>query len=102
LWRRYRYRGSDFGQSQFLEFGAVKPGTSLLTLRRDVLPTSSGLKSKPSKEATKTALCCLLGLIFDPENGDTMFLRNVELQSEIPELQIKWTKCECFPFFKLF
>jgi hypothetical protein len=53
LWRKYRYHGSDFGQSQFLEFGAVKSGTSLLTLRRNVLPTSSGLKGKPSKEVRK-------------------------------------------------
>jgi hypothetical protein len=65
---------SDFGQSQFLEFGAVKSGRCLLTLRGILLPTSSGLRSKPSKEPTKKK-ALLLDLVFDPENGGITFLQ---------------------------
>jgi hypothetical protein len=32
LWRKYRYHGSDVRQSQFLEFGPVKSGTSMYYL----------------------------------------------------------------------
>jgi hypothetical protein len=49
------------------------------TFRRNMLPSFSGSKKKPSWWQA----CCLLhaglllGLYFDPENGGDMFLRNV-------------------------
>jgi hypothetical protein len=48
------------------------------TFRKNISPSSSGSKNKPSK---KLATCFhagfLLALFFDPEDGSDMFLRNV-------------------------
>jgi hypothetical protein len=42
-------------------------------------PPSSGLKSNPSKKPAKNKMTagCLLGLLFDSEDGGDTFLQNV-------------------------
>jgi hypothetical protein len=43
----------------------------------NVLYTSSGRKSETNNQAKKREkLCCLFGLIFDFEDGGSMYLRN--------------------------
>jgi hypothetical protein len=50
---------------------------SLPTFRRDVSSPSSGSESKPRKKPTINRVSILLDLLFDPEDGDDTFLRNV-------------------------
>jgi hypothetical protein len=49
-----------------LGYDTTKYGRSLSLFRRNILPLSSGSMNKPSKQQSKYALCCLLGLLFDP------------------------------------
>jgi hypothetical protein len=45
--------------------------------QRNVLPTSSELKSKPSKKPARSSLSHL-GLLFDPEGKDGIVLQNID------------------------
>jgi hypothetical protein len=54
--------------------------TWLPTFRANVLPSSSGLRSKTIKQQSSLvmlAACCLLDLLFELEDGDSIFFWNV-------------------------
>jgi hypothetical protein len=52
-----------------LEFNVVYSGRSPPTLRRNVLPPSSGSKLKASKKSARLASCFLLSFPLSPEDG---------------------------------
>jgi hypothetical protein len=60
-----------------LAYNAVNSAECQPTIRRNVLPPSSGSKKSVKAGGMKRSAGFLLGLFLDPEDGGNMFLRNV-------------------------
>jgi hypothetical protein len=80
--------------SRLLCCNAVQSSRSPLTLRRNISLSSSGSNNKSNQETDTNNLSLprvlsdsLLGLIFDPEDGGDIFLRNVGLSLNCTSLQ---------------
>jgi hypothetical protein len=92
--RIWGFHSREYEEFYLLGYNSVYSAESQLMFRRHMTHLSSGLKNKPSKKpawkqvASRALLAIwfharfLLGLIFDPEDGADMCLRNVSCLSK--------------------
>jgi hypothetical protein len=64
-------KNTNFRENNTQSNGNSKP------FRRNILPPFSWLKSKPRKQPARSE-CYLFELLFNPEEGDNTFIRNVD------------------------
>jgi hypothetical protein len=74
----------NYAEYCLLECDDVHSGWNLLTFWRNVVPPTSGSKSKPRKRTCKQETTLTIRLFFNPEDGSSSFLRNIDEGDRAP------------------